>query len=646
MSNESASAGPLVFDDFSPGIHQSRYESSVGSTRQGPPPRGAASIENTYRCIGHPDGSLGPLPRQVLSTAIQAGFTAPVRGTISNPGNYPVGQNELYTSDAIVDSSIYLDTTEDAQDDAVVFIGTAWHYDNAAGGNYSPYVATTYYRQSDGVVNDIYLGKSAASAYTAGNMPRSYSTVLLTRAQSTHFGASVPYVVDSIQPIIVHGAAFARMASGVQFIRSNAAMAAGDTALRRGTLQSNYLATAIDYNLMHWPQQQVTAQGQFETVNITTAPGAYVTLPGPSSVIGRAIHHLLVHQGSVVAATTTPLYFGSSTRRHGRELIVFNSPYKVADNGGTASSPPQNYIIPGEESSSGYGAVASMNANELVLFRHDGGALVIRGSLDFPQLVSLPMVEGTYGVECVPVTTPLGVVYLSRNGVFAWNGQDTATKLSQQIDGDLTNYSPTIAPYGSRGRLAWWHPFILAPNNWVMDTRTSGWWRLNDTAAFPVYNCYDTDRSNRLYAFRHKTTQTNNVPFDRYDQATLAIDWSWQSAPVIDELAGGKDRFDSFASVEIVTERASGGTPTVVVTVTGLDERGNQTSVGTASFNLATSSTLSPSAMRVNLNKNVKARYIQVRVVAASGDSATAAPLLRSLTLHRRDSARARTDRG
>jgi hypothetical protein len=636
MANEEHPDGPIALIDFSPGIHRTRYETSIAATRQGPLPRGAASIENTYRCIGHPDGSLGPAPRRVPSTDIGAAFTAPVRGTITNPGNYPAGQNELYTSDAIVDSAVFLDVTEGNQDDNVVFIASAFHYDRTASSSYSPYVAVTYYRPSDNTVNDIYLGRTTTAPHSAAVPPVRYPTALLTRAQTTYNAATIPYVVDTIQPIVVHSAAFNRAAAGFAWILTNAAMAAADISLRRGTLQANYLATANDYNLMHWPNNSVAiGQGQFETV--TT--GNYVTLPGPSSLSGRAIKHLVTHQGSVLAVTVTPMYFGGSTRRHHRELLVFCGPYKVG------SSPGTNYIIPGEESSSGYGAVASMNANELVLIRHDGGALVIRASLDQPQLISLPMVEGSHGVECVPAVTPLGLVYLSRNGVFAWNGQDSSQKLSQQIDGDLTDCSPTIQPYGSRGRLAWWHPFLLVPNNLLMDSRTGGWWKLDNDADHPVYNCYDTDRDGRLYAFRHKTTQTNNIPFDRYDQTALAADWSWQSLPILDEVAAGKDRFDSMASVELTAERAATGTPVITVTVTGYDERGTATTTGTATFDLSTSSTTHPSALKRDLNKNVKGRYFVVRVTAQSGSTTVAAPLVRSLLIHRRESARARRDR-
>ena len=56
---------------------------------------------------------------------------------------------------------------------------------------------------------------------------------------------------------------------------------------------------------------------------------------------------------------------------------------------------------------------------ELLLVGHRGGALLERGDVANPTIIQLPHVESTWGITAHAAATPIGVVYGSRNSIFA-----------------------------------------------------------------------------------------------------------------------------------------------------------------------------------------------------------------------------------
>lgn len=147
-----------------------------------------------------------------------------------------------------------------------------------------------------------------------------------------------------------------------------------------------------------------------------------------------------------------------------------------------------------EENASGYGAYASMNAGEAFLIKKKGGAVAIRGDVANPQVVRLPGVHSTGEFGNVPVVCPLGLVYGSVSGVWLWTGGDTSQCISTQLDGTfwLVDDDDRLGPYG---RFGYEHPYVFAPNNFIMDVRTGGWFRIADS---PKYSFWDGSVSGRM----------------------------------------------------------------------------------------------------------------------------------------------------
>lgn len=229
-----------------------------------------------------------------------------------------------------------------------------------------------------------------------------------------------------------------------------------------------------------------------------------------------------------------------------------------------------------EENPVGLGIWCSMNANELFLVKHWGGAVLVRGSLNNPTVIRLPGVESTFGICSHPVVTPMGCVYGTKTGVWVWNGSDTATCISPQLDGYFWRVPNTEFYHQAQvvGRFGYQHPFLFAPNNWVMDVRTGGWFRLIETgltaddegAKFAFYN---TSFQNLVYASPATLPLSDNNDLEAQpwlytiDYMAAAKNFRWTSQP----LQKTQTRRLDFRDAMIVTQ----GVGTVTVTLTGLD---------------------------------------------------------------------------
>ncbi len=210
-----------------------------------------------------------------------------------------------------------------------------------------------------------------------------------------------------------------------------------------------------------------------------------------------------------------------------------------------------------------------MNSNELFLVKHQGGAVVIQGSLNNPTVVRLPGVQSTFGTVSHPVVCPLGCIYGTRTGVWAWNGSDTSTCISPNLAGHFWKPDNTdrFHPAQITGRFAYHYPYVFVPNNWVYDVRTKGWFRIatTSTSSIAFWNAgfqghvYGTpawlagpiqgDSFSSPYLYRFNMEYGCNL-------------WSWKSQP----LQKTKNRRLDFRECQISAQ----GTGTITVLIDGL----------------------------------------------------------------------------
>lgn len=282
------------------------------------------------------------------------------------------------------------------------------------------------------------------------------------------------------------------------------------------------------------------------------------------------------------------------------------------------------------------GALGTVTTDQLLIVKSHGGGALVSGDLDNPTIRRLPYVESTFGVILKPVGTPLGLVYGSKNGIFAWAGGEVSTKLSPQLDGHFFDHTQNSSEHyaGAAGRLGFWNQLLCVPNNWVYDMDTQSWWRLESPDERP-YNVYVVNNNGELLAFPYK--RAANQPTDpvwySYNLTDLDTEYTWQSHPLVET----RERVTVFQEIRLIATGHSAAQATIDVTLEGFDETGTSTTSETVQFVLEASD--EPQFLYRDV-PTFQGQYVTVRIEAASNDAATPAPKVHSVALGVKDRAR------
>jgi len=180
-------------------------------------------------------------------------------------------------------------------------------------------------------------------------------------------------------------------------------------------------------------------------------------------------------------------------------------------------------------------------------------------------------------------------------------------------------------------------PHVYAPNNWVMDLRTGGWWRYWPTATQDPDNGVsfafnEVDSEGNLWAFPASHLDGSALTVDpdnpqslyqendyliyrQFDLQTPTNYWQWKSQP----LTRTRSRYLDFRSLTVVAS----GVGRITVTLYGLDGETEEVAVDFESSERA-------QAIR---NIAIKGTDIQVKITARATNPAEEAPSLHRLSL-------------
>jgi hypothetical protein len=221
-------------------------------------------------------------------------------------------------------------------------------------------------------------------------------------------------------------------------------------------------------------------------------------------------------------------------------------------------------------------------------------------------------------------------VYGSQHGVFVYDGGQVTKKLSTQLEGFFWDHAPQLNYSGHRGRFGWWQPWVLAPNGFAYDTRSNGWWRLDDPSTHLPYSAYAVTSKGQMLAFPHAIDQSNSVLYNWANTSQLADKWSWKSQPMVQT----RDRTFKVRDVQILATNSVATETTVTVTITGFDDRGATVTMPALTFTLNATSPDRPQLMTLDVQTaTTSLTYLQVKVVANNPVSTQPAPKLHSISL-------------
>lgn len=271
-----------------------------------------------------------------------------------------------------------------------------------------------------------------------------------------------------------------------------------------------------------WERPLSAAALTFSSTLLYPFPGAAT----PYANVGIVTGYLVGHQARVVAALKgTEAWAGKSYYDQAR--LVWTTPYRLA------SRVTSDFLNVGPETPFGIGCMSSLSASDLLVIKHRGGAYLIQGDLTYPIIRHLPGVTGTGGTECYGANSSLGFVYgVNQGGVRVWQGGEGSEQLAPQLEPNFWITPDWDPVYQYKGRFAEWGDYIIAPNNWLFDTVTKGWWRL-ETPAEAVYTQFVPSPSNNvLYGSRATWTDASPIVVSGWDPSTPASSYSWKSQPL------------------------------------------------------------------------------------------------------------------
>lgn len=341
---------------------------------------------------------------------------------------------------------------------------------------------------------------------------------------------------------------------------------------------------------------------------------------------------MIVHQGRLVHVNNAfRRELGSATDY----ILTDQLEYTAANKWLVAGS----VLLPDEGNPTGYGTGAPFNANSLFLVKHSGGAVSIRGSLDNPQVVKLPAVESTHGWHSKGAMTPMGFVYLTPTGVWSYQDNTDASKLlSLQIEGKAFDPHATatfanganLQHWGWKGSLAYWHPFIAAPNNWLFDVRTQSWWRIYNPApptgkARPVAHWIASPSSDKIYAFPcYRDTNLNDSLFLYAEWSSLSPFYEWWSHNVTPARHGLLMQ-PTEVELHVTANPGQTGTITATVTIRGHHEDGTA-QTDTTSYSILSTNAGRPMILKSSINASAN-RYASMSIgIGFTNTDTTPAP--------------------
>lgn len=603
----------IAIKDFSPGIFADLHGGIAATSRGSLLQDGAATIDGTYRCCADPSGALVPLP---AATTTQSSVCLPGGNSNVNSAHYPAGFQGAYLMDVTVMGPVggaggSKNETTYSNGEGLIDVYTLYQFfysPTGASDNWFNMWLGRVWHQADGTTRD-YMWESSYPSTISNATVANYSLLsgnletIRTQANQT----TLPITMDRLYEAV----------AGV--VRRNTAGRGSGT------------IPAIELTLSTFGSD---VGGTYPSGTNTYPQGVAFIVPAPTSQFTLA--------SFIFPTTETPqMIFGHQDRTSFvartaaratnkwtiRDAVYYRAPLDVGGYALTNGAFATQY---GGENTALVGTMSSYNTDELLLVKHNGGGVLVRGDLANPTVVRLRNIQSTYGVSSSSINTPIGLVYGSRNGVYLWTGGPMTVNLAHQIEGFF--WQCGTEPYEAhRARFGYFDPWICVPNNFVYDTRTKSWWRLAnpaDRSGVP-YNIYATDQTTgKMLAFPYKLTATQNVVYDTFDDTVLAGSYSWRSQPLLETV----DTVTAFNQIRVVASPGSNLTEcTVTVSLTGHKQDGTTVPSVAVDFKFTGNGTGAPVIKHKDLVPAFNAMYVRMTITASAATGA--APKIHSVEL-------------
>lgn len=210
----------------------------------------------------------------------------------------------------------------------------------------------------------------------------------------------------------------------------------------------------------------------------------------------------------------------------------------------------------------GIGAAKGVSANEFLMVKFQGGAYTVSGDFSNPTVIRLPGVAPTYGATIIPVYTAMGLVYAALGGgVYAWSGGSSAQHLSDVLCDGFWEIADLGKWINYHGKFELWRDWVVVPNSWLYDTRTGGWWRLENKTVTRQFFHYGVDYTGALYAVWDQKNQGDGAIVKSFGWGTLRNSYFWVSNYLPNIAGPGR----GITVREVVVEAVGAGNVTIIL---------------------------------------------------------------------------------
>lgn len=528
-------------EDFSAGIH---YDTGLAfaevlpgnaSGAYGDYPPGSADPYGTYNCMARPTGGLAPLAKMTSTQTVGI-----LGGAAANITNVSAATHAVLTITGAPFKSGQVVTLA-----GIVMTGVT-----APSGNFIlTFISGSNYSIIYNTVGGTYVSGGTATPYLGAN------TVvgLFTAHDQLNVAANETIVSFEYDDGSSHFANVWSLQSGTSTftnILSFNGNSAGSNVFGSpypswSRMANSAPTTTPGQPVLVFPLNPDANQTGLNAIYVYPDPATPNLYPPLNLTTGSGVANV----GQVIAHQNRILTFGVSYFAWppvaGASDLVTNEVINFTDppNGITMVN-AQTYF--GIEEPFGYGASGSISAGELFLVKQRGGGLVVSGDIVSPTVTFFPGIQPTGAMYGRADSGPAGLFYGSNaQGYWNWNGGNTSTKISNQLDNGFftipdwnisagnstpTNFGFYTECVGDK---------VYVSNNWVYDTVTNSWWtyfpRPGQDPNHTGYNLYWYSNVDGEVAYAAPLTFTSaDTHFSfRFDQTLPSAYWSWKSNPII-----------------------------------------------------------------------------------------------------------------
>lgn len=316
-----------------------------------------------------------------------------------------------------------------------------------------------------------------------------------------------------------------------------------------------------------------------------TTPTVTSTLPIPQGG-GLPVDQVIGHQGRVVCFPLFGWGAGTNNVHPDNELI-----YWTTFNDATTLDPQLSsyaQVVAYPERDTGYEIQASIANDQLLLIKRAGGGLILQGDLNDFVAIPQPGIKSPGFALNRGTQSNVGYLYPSEaGGVWALEGNRSSRNISPYMEPNFWRPRPVYPanpidvgpPTYIQQDNGWgldytgcaqWQQWALFPANWLYDSDTQAWWRLDET---PVIAQGNSDITGPLEAHWWCTDWTgrwawsspsgysdvdyngNDCPvFHEYDRLTAAGYYQWLSHPMRASISNRVEVLDIALTMETFDE--------------------------------------------------------------------------------------------